>query len=92
MKAPDIREYTDSSSFANMPIDRWAIAALENVREHISEYGSNGIYSVASGGPNYYLHLGKLNNSYWAAVLQTYNDENIYFVRYSNGTCSVKVL
>ena len=83
----------EGTSFANMTsVPQYPRNVMETIRTDIASY-SNGIYNVASnGGPQYFAHIGKYNNNYWAAMLQTYTDENIYFVQYANGTCKVRIV
>lgn len=60
--------------------------AANNLHAGISNF-SNGVFSVnSSGGPYFFATLGKLNNSYYAAELFSYNYLWRIKIRNANGT------
>lgn len=64
----------------------WAGNAANTLHAGISNF-SNGVFSVgASGGPQFFIMLGKLSDSYYAAELFTYNYPWRIRIRYVNGT------
>lgn len=63
----------------------WAGNAANTLHAGISNF-SNGVFSVSSsGGPQFFIMLGKISDSYYAAELFTYNYPWRIRIRYVNG-------
>ena len=68
----------------------WGSKALDNVVANISNYQS-GVYNVSSsGGPDFIVVLGKLNNSYYSGLIFNYNSSFFGLFQYFNGQKTLK--
>lgn len=72
------------SSIANLPVRNWIATIVETINGNIGSY-SNGIHTVTTSGPVYFVHLGKYNDNYWSAFIHSYNYNEFYIVSYVNG-------
>jgi len=64
----------------------WGVNAANNLHADISNLSSGVVTVFSDGGPAFFVTLGKLNDSYYAAELFTYNYPWRIRIRNVNGT------